>query len=126
MYTLDDLGKDCYKIASEILPRHVNCEITSNKIFITDDCAWNDSEGFRIRITIQDDAIRITHFYMCQERKGYGSTIMEKILKYCKDNSISKIYVWAANKKAQNFFGNKFNFKIESQKGNQANLYLNI
>ena len=51
---------------------------------------------------------------------------MEKILKYCKDNSISKIYVWAANKKAQNFFGNKFNFKIESQKGNQANLYLNI
>ncbi len=126
MYTLDDLGKDCCKIANEILPCHVNCKITSNEISIIDDFSQTDSEGFRIRITLQDDTIRITHFYMYQERKGYGSAIMEKILKYCKDNNISKIYVRGANYKSQNFFINKYNFKIEEQKDELANLYLSI
>lgn len=126
MYTLDDLGKDCCKIANEILPCHVNCKITSNEISIIDDFSQTDSEGFRIRITLQDDTIRVTHFYMYQERKGYGSAIMEKILKYCKDNNISKIYVRGANYKSQNFFINKYNFKIEEQKDELANLYLSI
>lgn len=63
---------------------------------------------------------------MYQERKGYGSAIMEKILKYCKDNNISKIYVRGANYKSQNFFINKYNFKIEEQKDELANLYLSI
>lgn len=127
MYTLDDLGKDCYKIASEILPHHVNCKITSKEILINNNIAdCSDSEGFRLRIILQDDTIRITHFYMYQERKGYGSAIMEKILKYCKDNNISKIYVRGANYKSQNFFINKYNFKIEEQKDELANLYLSI
>lgn len=108
------------------MPCHVNCKITSNEISIIDDFSQTDSEGFRIRITLQDDTIRITHFYMYQERKGYGSAIMEKILKYCKDNNISKIYVRGANYKSQNFFINKYNFKIEEQKDELANLYLSI
>ena len=126
MYTLDDLGKDCCKIANEILPCHVNFKITSNEISIIDDFSQTDSEGFRIRIILQNDTIRITHFYMYQERKGYGSAIMEKILKYCKDNNISKIYVRGANYKSQNFFIKKYNFKIEEQKDELANLYLSI
>lgn len=126
MYTLEDLSKDCYEIANEILPCHISSKITSSEISIIDDFSKSDSEGFRIRLVLQDDKIKITHFYMYKERKGYGSAIMKKIFKYCKNNNISKIYVWAANKKAQNFFGNKFNFKIESQKDNQANLYLSI
>ena len=126
MYTLDDLGKDCCKISNEIFPCHVNFKITSNEISIIDDFSQTDSEGFRIRIILQDDTIRITHFYMYQERKGYGSAIMEKILKYCKNNNISKIYVRGANYKSQNFFIKKYNFQIEEQKEKLANLYLNI
>ncbi len=126
MYTLEDLSKDCSRIANEILPQNISCKITSNEISIIDDFSQTDSEGFRIRIILQNDTIRITHFYMYQERKGYGSAIMEKILKYCKDNNISKIYVRGANYKSQNFFINKYNFKIEEQKDELANLYLSI
>lgn len=126
MYTLEDLSKDCLRIANEILPQNISCKITSNEISIIDDFSQTDSEGFRIRIILQNDTIRITHFYMYQERKGYGSAIMEKILKYCKDNNISKIYVRGANYKSQNFFINKYNFKIEEQKDELANLYLSI
>lgn len=126
MYTLEDLSKDCSKIANEILPHNISCKITSNEISIIDDFSQTDSEGFRLRIILQDDTIRITHFYMYIERKGYGSAIMEKILKYCKNNNISKIYVRGANYKSQNFFINKYNFQIEEQKDELANLYLSI
>lgn len=78
MYTLEDLSKDCLRIANEILPQNISCKITSNEISIIDDFSQTDSEGFRIRIILQNDTIRITHFYMYQERKGYGSAIMEK------------------------------------------------
>lgn len=116
MYNFKNLYDECLQIANEILPFKIESKYTKDMILIYDNLGVDsDDKGFKLRMYINNNrTIKITHFYMFKERHGYGTKFMNCILKYCIKNKFDKIMVMNANTKSQNFFKNKYNFKIVS------------